>query len=98
MRIPGLGYVFFAAIMIVIGILGFIKGDFVAIWQSVPKSIPARLGLAYLCAVVAVGSGAGLLFQRAAAPAARLLLAYLLLWLLLIKASVIGHARAVGVW
>jgi uncharacterized membrane protein len=97
MRIPGVGYVFFAATMIVIGILGLIRGDFVAIWQSVPKSIPARLGLAYLCAVVALGSGLGLLFRRAAAPAARLLLAYLLLWLLLIKAPVIWHAPAVEV-
>ena len=97
MRIPGVGYLFFAATMIVIGILGLIKGDFVAIWQSVPKSIPARLGLAYLCAVVALGSGAGLLFQRAAAPAARLLLVYLMLWLLLIKAPVIWHAPTMGV-
>lgn len=97
MPIAGVGYVFFAATMIVIGILGLIRADFVAIWQSVPKGIPARVGLAYLCAVVSLGSGSGLLLQRAAAPAARLLLAYLLLWLLLIKAPVILHAPAVEV-
>ena len=97
MPIAGVGYVFFATTMIVIGILGLIKGDFVAIWQSVPKGVPAGVGLAYLCAVVSLASGSGLLFQRAATPAARLLLAYLLLWLLLIKAPVILHAPAVEV-
>jgi uncharacterized membrane protein len=97
MPLAGVGYVFFAATMIVIGILGLIKGDFVAIWQSVPKGIPARVELVYLCALVSLASGSGLLFQRAAAPAARLLLAYLLLWLLLIKAPVILHAPTVEV-
>ena len=55
------------------------------LWEPVPKGVPAREVLAYLCAVVSLASGIGLLWQRTAAPAARVLLAYLLLWLLLLR-------------
>jgi uncharacterized membrane protein len=97
MRIASVGQLVFAATMIGIGILGLIKGDFVAIWQPVPKGVPARLGLAYLCASISLASGAGLLFQRAAAPAARCLLGFLLLWLLVFKAPVVLHSPTVEV-
>jgi uncharacterized membrane protein len=85
MRIVSVGHVVFAATIIALGMLGLVKGDFAAVFQPVPKSLPAREALAYLSAVILVATGIGQLWQRAAAPAARVLLACLMLWLLLLR-------------
>jgi len=85
MRILSVGHVVFALTMVGVGILGLVHGDFVQIWQPVPKAWPARAALVWLCTAISILCGAGLLWRRAAAPAARVLFFYLLLWMLLVK-------------
>src|SRR3954454_15698136 len=97
-RIASTGHAAFAATMIGLGIQGLIKGDFAPIWEPVPKGVPARAVLIYLCALIALASGIGLLWRRAAAAASRLLLAYLLLWLLLLRVPHIFISPTVDVW
>jgi uncharacterized membrane protein len=82
MRIASVGHAAFAATMIGLGILGFLKSEYVAVWHPMPQGAPS---LAYLCAVVSLVCGMGLLWQRTAAAAARVLVAYLLIWLMLIR-------------
>jgi uncharacterized membrane protein len=98
MRIAGVGHALFATTMIALGIAGLIKGDFTAIWQPVPKGVPAREALAYFCAVVSLACGIGLLWRRTAALAARALLAWLLLWLLLLRAPGVFLSFTVDFW
>ena len=94
MRIASVGHAVFAATMIALGILGLIEGDFIQVWQ-VPKGLPARDLLAYLCAFISLACGLGLLWQRSAALAARVLLAYLVVLTLVFKARFIVLAPTV---
>lgn len=97
MRIASLGHAVFAATMIALGLVGLVRGDFAAIWQPVPGWVPARQLVAYLCAFISLASGAALLWRRTAGPAARVLVAYLFLWMLLFKVPHILDAPMVAV-
>jgi len=97
MRIASVGHAVFAATMIALGIMGLIKGGFGPIWLGVPKGLPAREALAYLCAVVSLVCGIGLFSRRAAPTAARVLFVYLLLWMLAFKLRFIVLAPTVEV-
>ena len=98
MRIVSAGHAVFAATMIGLGILGLIKGNFNPILLPVPNTLPGREALAYLSAFILLASGVGLLWQRVAVSAARVLVAYFLLWLLLLRVPGIFLAPNVEFW
>src|ERR1700710_3031536 len=93
--IASVGHAVFAATLVGLGILGLIQGDFTPIWIGVPKGFPAREILAYLCSIISLACGLGLLWQRTAVVASRVLLTCLLAWLLLFRASRIFIAPTV---
>lgn len=94
MRVTGVGHAVFAITMVALGILGLVSGDFAPIWQPVPKGVPERDLLVYLCALVSLGSGIGLLWPRTATLSARVLFGYLLLWMLLFRLPELFRAPA----
>lgn len=97
--IASLGHAVFAATMIALGIMGLIQGNFTPTWTGVPRGVPAREVLAYLCAFISLISGIGLLWRRTAVVASRVLLTYLLIWLLLFRVShIFRFPTAVDTW
>jgi uncharacterized membrane protein len=88
----------FATAVVGIGVCGLLAADFVAAWQPVPRNVPARELLAYLCAIVCVVAGAGLLFRSAAARSACVLLGGFLLWMIAFRLPAIfaGPTAAVS--
>ena len=95
MRIASVSHVLFAAVMIAIGIVGLIKGNFTSVWAPIPHDSHA---LAYLCSFLSLTTGIGLLWQRTAAAAARVLFASLLLWFLLLRVPNIILSPTFGVF
>lgn len=99
MRIVGAGHAVFAAMLVALGLLGLVHPDYVGVWQPVPRRWPAREAIGLVCALISLGSGLGLLWRRAAAPAAGILTVWLVLWLLTIKTLVLFAVRgAVAAW
>ena len=92
MRIASMGHAVFAGTIIALGIVGLIKGDFTPVWDPVPKKC-VRTGLSL--PLVSLVLGIGLLWERAAA---RVLLAYLLLWFLLLRVPGIFLSPSVEFW
>lgn len=92
MRVASVGHAVFAITMIALGIFGLIQGNFTPTWAGVPKSVPVREVLVYLCAFVSLVTGMGLLWQRTTTVAARVLLMYLMVWMLLFRVPNIFRA------
>jgi hypothetical protein len=84
-RIASAGHAAFAATMIVLGAMGLAFGEFVQVWLPVPKWVPGQSVLAYVCALIFLGSGVGLLWRRTVSMASRVLFASLLVWLLVLR-------------
>src|SRR5438034_10070360 len=84
--------------MMALGIAGLSKGDFTVIWQPVPKGLPGRETLVYLCALISLASGVGLVWQGTAAIAARVLLLWFLLCLLFLRLPAFSCGFTVGVY
>src|SRR5262245_10953617 len=98
MRIASIGHAVFAATMMALGLLGLLKGDFTAIWQPVSKSVPARELLVYICAFISLACGIGLLWRRTASFAARMLLLFSLVWLLVLRMPGLFRSLTVDVY
>jgi uncharacterized membrane protein len=96
--IASVGHVVFAITLIALGIMDLMKQNFAAIWQPVPKDFPARTVLIYLCGLIPLAAGLGLLLQRTVAIAARVLLIFVLLWLALLRVPPIFSSFSVDVW
>jgi uncharacterized membrane protein len=98
-RIVSFGHAFFAVTMIGLGTLGMIKSEYVSLWTGVPKSMPGREMLPYLCAFISLITGIGLLSQRTAAIASRVLLISFIVWTLLFRISHLLFApTSMGYW
>jgi uncharacterized membrane protein YphA (DoxX/SURF4 family) len=52
------------------GLVGLVWGDFAAVWQPVPKSVPGRTALAYAVAAILLLSGLAMQWRRSAAAGA----------------------------
>lgn len=87
----------FATAVVGVGVCGLVATDFVAAWQPVPRDVPSRETLAYLCAIVCVVAGAGLLFRSTAARSACVLLAGFLLWMVAFRLPAILGAPTAAV-
>lgn len=87
MGFAGPGHAVFAATVAALGVVGLIQGDFTPTWSGVPNGFPGRLGIAWLCALVSLVSGIGLLWPRAARAASWLLLGTFVAWMLVFRVS-----------
>ena len=99
-HIASWGHLVFSVTLIALGAMGLIKGGFDATWPTLPKSTPAIGVLAYLSSFVYLMSGAGLLWRASAAAASRVLLAYLLAWLVLVSVPQVFllHPTLLAAW
>ena len=78
--------------MVCVGLIGLIDRNFAAVWVGVPQTFPSREALVYVCAFVALATGSGMLTKRFAAPAALILLAFLVAWTVAFKGQFIVRA------
>jgi uncharacterized membrane protein YphA (DoxX/SURF4 family) len=84
---------------IAVGLVGLVWGDFLAVWQPVPKDLPGRTALAYAVALALLLAGAAVQWRRTAALGALILTAlYSLGVILLHLPRVIAHPSIFVTW
>lgn len=88
----------FAVGMIGLGVLALVYGDFAMQWQPVATWVPGRTVLAYGSGLIMIFGGVGLLSSATAAWSARILFAYLIVWLLLKVPAVVVAPKITAVW
>ena len=89
----------FAIMLIMIGIWGLAQNRFVAIWAPGIQPAGLQAGMIVVCSLISIGCGCGLLMPRHALLAMRVLLAFLLLWLVWCKGAAIARApKVIGSW
>ncbi|HVZ49136.1 MAG TPA: hypothetical protein VG916_10155, partial [Gemmatimonadaceae bacterium] len=91
-------YVVYAATIAGLGVIGLVTGGFPSIWAPVPAAVPAHTALAYVTALIMVATGAGLLVPRLASRASRVLLAFVVAWLVLVRLPHMLLAWGVNTW
>lgn len=90
---------FYAVMLVALGVLGLVVGDFAMVWQDVPKWVPGRTALAYICAALELAFGIGVFLRGTRARVAPFLQVYMLLWLALLRVPSVAGAPAVeGNW
>lgn len=99
MRVIGTGHLLFALGLAGLGILSIFSGDFSYVWEPVPMWVPWRETLAHLSGILLLAGGIGLLVKRTASPAAFILAAYLLGWVLVLHFPRVASAPGnLGMW
>ncbi|MGH8292726.1 MAG: DoxX family membrane protein [Gammaproteobacteria bacterium] len=94
-----MGHPLFAAGIIALGVICLRYGDSSLVLQAMPEWVPWRGDWIYACGTLMLVGGAGLFLARTAIHASRVLLVYLLLWLLLLKVPILVEApRVIGSW
>src|ERR1700694_5391069 len=88
----------FAVGMIGLGILAMVYGDFALVWQPVAAWIPGRTGLAYASGVIMLLGGIGLLARASALLSIRILILYLVIWVLLKVPALVVAPQMEAVW
>jgi uncharacterized membrane protein YphA (DoxX/SURF4 family) len=84
---------------IAFGLVGLCWGDFAAVWQPVPPTLPGRFALAYLVAALLLLGGLGLQWQKSAARGTlALIILYSLGVILLHVPMVIAHPKVFVMW
>jgi uncharacterized membrane protein YphA (DoxX/SURF4 family) len=82
----GIGRTALALVMIGLGVRGLWTGEFASVWQRIPiEHLPGRTAWAYATAAVELAVGLALLLRPAAAAASWALLAFTVLWAVLLK-------------
>ena len=87
----------FALGLLGLGLLTVVYRDFALQWQPAPSWVPARTPLALASGAALLLCGAGLLVDRFAAPASRVMFYYALLWVLLLKVPKVAAAPTIEV-